>query len=144
MGTIVVCALLGMLGGIANCLLLDNGFALPRLIQVGENKRVWNPGFFGNVLLGGIAALVVYFLGGSALPQANQWGVSLVSGIGGASLPNVDPKKTLAAEIDATGKKVRELAEALRAARTNYEAELVGIELRALAEYMSSIRQISV
>ena len=84
--TLLLCGCLGMLGGLANSLLLENGFALPRIVLLEGGKRVWNPGFIGNLILGAIAALVVFMLGGSALPSLNAFGVSIVSGIGGGNL----------------------------------------------------------
>ena len=46
---------LGALGGLANCFITGE-FALP---QFDSAKRVWRPGWIGNVIIGAIAAVVV-------------------------------------------------------------------------------------
>lgn len=78
--------LLGVIGGVANSLLLEDGFALPFVVVKEHNRRVWNPGFFSNVLLGAIAALATYLLGAYKLELLNQLGIALVSGIGGGNV----------------------------------------------------------
>lgn len=80
------CALLGMLGGVANSLLLDSGFAVPRTVTLEEGKRIWNPGFIGNLVLGALASVVIYLMGASGLPLLNLYGVSILSGVGGGNL----------------------------------------------------------
>lgn len=80
--------LMGMIGGVANSLLVEEGFAKPRRIIKGHDKVVWNPGFIGNVILGAIAAMATYLLGASELKLLSQLGIALVSGIGGGNVLN--------------------------------------------------------
>ncbi len=76
--------LLGVIGGVANSLLLEDGFALPFVLVKEHNRRVWHAGFISNILLGAIAALATYLLGAYKLELLNRLGIALVSGIGGA------------------------------------------------------------
>jgi hypothetical protein len=78
--------ILGLIGGLANSILIDKGFAFPRTLTTDDNRRIWDPGFFGNLTLGAIASVLVYYLGSSQLPSANQAAVSIISGIGGGNL----------------------------------------------------------
>ena len=59
-----LCALLislaGAVGGVANALLTDNGFMMPR-----REKTVWCPGFLSNVLIGALAAFASWAFYGS-------------------------------------------------------------------------------
>ncbi len=52
----------GMLGGVANSLLVEEGFVLPHLVRL-QNHNVWKPGFLSNIVVGGVAALATYALG---------------------------------------------------------------------------------
>ena len=45
----------GMLGGVANSLLVEEGFVIPHFVRNRE-RTVWKPGFLSNIILGGIAA----------------------------------------------------------------------------------------
>ncbi|MDD5007095.1 MAG: hypothetical protein PHU49_04255 [Syntrophorhabdaceae bacterium] len=78
--------LLGALGGVANCLLMREGFDLPRILITEKNTKTLHPGFFGNIILGIIASLVTYLLGTSQIQPLQQWGIAIVSGLGGGSL----------------------------------------------------------
>jgi uncharacterized membrane protein YeaQ/YmgE (transglycosylase-associated protein family) len=75
----------GMLGGVANSLLVEEGFVLPHLVRL-ENRTVWKPGFLSNIILGGIAALATYALGASELKPLGQLGIALISGVGGGNI----------------------------------------------------------
>ena len=61
----------GMLGGAANSLL---------------DREGWKSALILNLLLGGIAALIIYFLGGNELTPPKQVGAALLSGIGGSNI----------------------------------------------------------
>jgi len=77
---------MGMLGGgVANSLLVEEGFVLPHLVRI-DNRTVWKPGFLSNISLGGIAALATYALGASELKPLGQLGIALISGIGGGNI----------------------------------------------------------
>ena len=70
---VIVIWFAGMLGGLANSFLDSEG---------------WRYTLVANLLLGGIAALVIYFLGGNELNPSKQVGAALLSGIGGSNLIN--------------------------------------------------------
>ena len=48
---------MGAVGGVANCILMHDGFSLPRVVKKESGERVLTPGFMGPLLLGMIAAL---------------------------------------------------------------------------------------
>jgi hypothetical protein len=52
----------GLLGGLVNAILTEDGFKLPQYV-LGE---IWRPGFFGNVLVGVVAAVASWGLYGPA------------------------------------------------------------------------------
>jgi hypothetical protein len=86
---------LGMIGGLTNCL-LTGGFAYPRQ---DVHDRVWRPGWIANILVGAVAAVVVWCFYGPAssydlvtggtidfhLPVA-QIASSILVGISGAKI----------------------------------------------------------
>lgn len=78
--------LIGVVGGVANCLLVEGGFVFPQMTNEEKKGKVWKPGFFGNMLLGGIAALATYLLGASRLDFSSQLGIALISGLGGGNV----------------------------------------------------------
>jgi hypothetical protein len=57
-GVIILVVLLGALGGFANCLVAGE-FHLP---YKDAKTRVWKPGWIGTVLVGGIAAVLIWAL----------------------------------------------------------------------------------
>jgi uncharacterized membrane protein YeaQ/YmgE (transglycosylase-associated protein family) len=77
--------IVGMLGGIANSLLVEEGFVLPHFVRL-ESHTVWKPGFLSNIILGGVAALATYALGASELKPLGQLGIALISGVGGGNI----------------------------------------------------------
>ncbi len=79
-------ALFGAVGAIANCILLEGGFASPRKVLKDANKIVFDLGFIGTIFLGAIAALATYLLGTSELPISRQLGISLIVGVGGGNV----------------------------------------------------------
>lgn len=78
--------LIGVLGGVANSLLVEGGFVFPQMANEEKKGKVWKPGFFGNMILGGIAALATFLLGASRLDFFSQLGIALVSGVGGGNV----------------------------------------------------------
>jgi hypothetical protein len=77
--------LVGILGGVANSLLVEEGFVIPRIVRY-KDRTVWKAGFLSNVFLGGIAALATYALGASELKPLGQLGIALISGVGGGNV----------------------------------------------------------
>ena len=84
---IVLIALAGLVGGSINALLSDNGFAMPRSIEL-NGQKVERAGFFGNMLVGAVAASVSWSLYG---PLANV----IIAGTPEA----IQPRQTTAAAI---------------------------------------------
>ena len=88
-------AILGMAGGLTNCF-LAGGFTSP---QSDTKGKVWKPGWIANIVIGGIAAVVVWCFYGPAssydlvkdgvidchLPVA-QIASSILVGISGAKI----------------------------------------------------------
>lgn len=61
----------GMVGGLANSFL---------------TAEEWKSVLIPNLVLGGVAALLLYFLGGSELDPMRQIGTALLAGLGGGNL----------------------------------------------------------
>ncbi len=78
--------LFGAVGGVANCILVHDGFSLPRVVKKETGEILLTPGFAGPLLLGMIAALATYLLGASKLEEASQHGIALISGLGGGNV----------------------------------------------------------
>lgn len=89
----------GMVGGLINAFLTDQGLALPIIDRLPNGHRIWRPGFAGNVLIGGVTAIILAGLysplgaveiGASASPNLHltigSLAAALLSGIGGARL----------------------------------------------------------
>lgn len=53
-----VCAA-GLIGGLLNAFFAHEGFVLWRLERLQDGRRIWRPGFLGNMLVGAVAALVM-------------------------------------------------------------------------------------
>jgi len=98
----------GALGGVVNALLTDNGFILPKKEQ-RDNTKIIRPGFFVNIFIGGVAALVswglygpfaaVFIIGGTNDPNLYSTGLSLSSVVGGL-LVGVGGARWLSNEVD--------------------------------------------
>jgi hypothetical protein len=55
----------GALGGVVNAFMTDNGFALPRHETTPDKSvTILRPGYFGNVMIGAVAALISWGLYG--------------------------------------------------------------------------------
>jgi hypothetical protein len=109
----------GVVGGIANALMTDNGFLLPKSEQ-SKAGRIIRPGFLATAFIGGLAAGVSFLLYGSAANlvviggtqpanvqvTAAALGGAVILGIGGARWLTNEVDKTLlkAAAIEAAEK----------------------------------------
>jgi hypothetical protein len=109
----------GAVGGIANGLLSDNGFLMPKLDVVGQ-LRIWRPGVAGNLFFGAVAAAFLWGLFGPSgasqvLPLSpHQPTVSLdVAALVGAFLVGGGGSRCLTNELD---KRVLRLASSKAAA----------------------------
>ena len=81
----------GALGGLLNAYLQDGGFKLPGFQVLVDGQRIFRPGFLGNVLVGLVAAVVMWGLYGTPSPPAGvhwQWAghvaASILAGVGGS------------------------------------------------------------
>lgn len=103
----------GAVGGVANCILVHEGFSLPRFVKKESGERLLTPGFVGPLLLGMIAALATYLLGTIKLEEASQRGIALISGLGGGnvltSLLQRQQTAILGAKIEAVDQLVKKL-----------------------------------
>ncbi len=87
MGTsYLIVTLFGLIGGIVNCILSSQGFVKPGINKI-NGKTTYELGFFGPIILGGAASLLVYCLGANEIPSTTKiYGICFLSGIGGGSL----------------------------------------------------------
>ncbi len=99
----IICAA-GVLGGLINALLSDNGFLLPRTQPV-DGLSIVRPGFLGNILIGIVAAALSWGLYGplSAFelfnPPSTPVSFTLASLVG-AALVGVAGARWITNEID--------------------------------------------
>lgn len=93
---------LGAIGGLSNCLLAGE-FVMP---EYDKDAKVWKPGWLGNVVVGGVAAIVVWGIYGPLASfdltntldphiTLSQLLSSLVVGIGGARILSLEAQKML-------------------------------------------------
>jgi hypothetical protein len=77
-----VIALLGGLGGFANVALTRDSFAWPTV-----SSKAFTLGFLNRVFIGGVAALLTFWLGDlSKLGLMQQEGLSVAAGVSGATI----------------------------------------------------------
>jgi hypothetical protein len=87
----------GALGGVVNAFISDNGFIMPKSELTTTGATVLRPGYFGNILVGAVAAVVSWGLYGPL-------GSLLIAGTSEALKSNVSPDKvglTLASLVGA-------------------------------------------
>lgn len=133
-GLLLIQCGMGLVGGLINALISDNGFLLPVAAETPDHVRIWRPGCVGNAFIGAVAAATSWGLygpfaaavvAGAPVPGASvaqTYGLTLaalasavVVGVGGARwLTNeVDKKLLRSAASVAAGK----AADAPRAAQ---------------------------
>ena len=61
---LVATAVAGAIGGLVNAFMTDNGFAIPRVGEIGAPGAIVRPGVFGNIGVGAVAAAVSWGLYG--------------------------------------------------------------------------------
>jgi len=94
---VIIVSAVGALGGVINCTITGE-FNLP---QFDSGKKIWRPGWIGNVLIGAVAALVVWGIYGPlatydfAAPEStkqlitltlSQLFMSVLIGLGGGNI----------------------------------------------------------
>ena len=104
-------ALVGLGGGVANSLLLEENSLILPAIRTEADRRKLDLGFLSNIALGIAAAFLPYLFGISKLSHHQQLGVSLVAAIGGASFINTFIQRNQTRLVAA---QVEELQRALR------------------------------
>ena len=107
---ILFIAIAGLVGGLLNALFAAEGFILSRVDTLPDGRTIWRPGFLGNVVVGGVAAIVLTALysplGSIKLGSARSPGTTydltlaelagaLLSGLGGARLVDAGSQQTL-------------------------------------------------
>jgi len=102
---ILLVAAAGMFGGLLNALLTHNGFVLWRWAKT-DDGRIFRPGVFGNVLVGGGAAAISWGLYGP-LAAVDLFGATPAAGhpltlsaLVGAALVGVGGARWLTNEVD--------------------------------------------
>jgi hypothetical protein len=100
----------GGIGGIVNALMSDNGFVLPKSADTNDG-RIVRPGFLGNILIGGIAAMISWglygpfaaysLIGGTAATDSIPVAITL-SAFVGAILVGVGGARWITNEVDKT------------------------------------------
>jgi hypothetical protein len=120
----------GAVGGVVNALISNNGFPLPKRVQV-DGIDVLRPGVLGNVLMGGVAAVISWGLYGPASgtiivggrPATDTMALTL-SAIAGALLVGAGGARWLTNEVDKRLLKAAASQAALSAARPDLAARL--------------------
>jgi hypothetical protein len=96
----------GLLGGLVNALLSDDGFIIFGIQRLADGRTILRPGFLGNALIGVITAIVLagLYTPLGAAPMAGTLPYPLtvqtlvgavVSGVGGARLLNAEVTKRI-------------------------------------------------
>ncbi len=79
-------AIAGLIGGVVNCILVSKGFVKPTKHEQ-DGRTIYDIGFWGDIILGVAASIVVYCLGVDEITsQPKILGICFLSGIGGSNL----------------------------------------------------------
>ena len=143
-------AVCGAIGGIVNAYFTDNGFAMPKWEDVG-GLRIWRPGFFGNVVVGIIAAVVSWGLYGpfanvvviplSKAPSDSSSPTVTLASVVGAILIGIGGAKWLTSEVD---KKALRATAATAAASNANAAASARIAISRPFEALQIAKQLSI
>ncbi len=121
----------GIVGGVVNAFLSDNGFFLPKKDLVDGNT-IWRPGFLGNMFVGGVAAFISWglygpyaesvFVGSQPPLTTNASSFALtLSAFVGAILVGIAGSRWLTNEID---KHILRITAAKAAQSTKVDADI--------------------
>lgn len=100
----------GFVGGVLNALIAHKGLRLPRKQKLKDGQEIWDPGWIGNAVTGGLAAVVLWGLygpmakapvisdgvtGDPILAYIDVSGIvgALLTGVGGARIINDQVEK---------------------------------------------------
>lgn len=98
----------GAIGGFVNALLSDNGFVFPKTTEYG-GRKILRPGFFGNIIVGGLGAAISWGLYGpfaasnifgNTADEATVEPSLTLSSLVGAALVGVAGARWLTNEVD--------------------------------------------
>jgi hypothetical protein len=92
----LIAIFVGFLGGICDSLLTNRGFVMPGMRTGSDDRNVYDPGFVGNLLLGGGAGFVAWAL--SAQPAFSDKSID-VGPIAAAFLAGVGGSEVLASHV---------------------------------------------
>lgn len=131
---------LGAFGGIIFALLMEKGLTFPYKVYNNEKAIMVNFGFYADLIIGGVAAAVVYSLNPPATATTFVV-IGIISGIGGNAVLTAYTKSQ---ESDENKRKKVLLAERYRAAVTRHtgpvmsqgNASLLNIELMEIDEQL--------
>ena len=89
--TIPAIILAGAIGGLANALLVDDGFKSGFKETLSNGQKIWRPGWIGNVFIGSVAGFMMWVLYGNLNLAEGQEILkacvgSLIAGIGGGRI----------------------------------------------------------
>lgn len=84
---------MGLVGGVINCLMFEDGFSSPYVFTNKKGKKSWNPGFLSNIFLGITASFLAWAFGAYELNWIRQAGICLLAGIGGGNVISTYLKK---------------------------------------------------
>jgi len=107
---LLVVGLAGLIGGLVNALMTDNGFIMPKKV-VADQLTILRPGVLGNMFIGAVAAVVswglygpmaaVIAIEGPSTPASGTVPLGLpLASIVGAILVGIGGAKWLTAEVD--------------------------------------------
>ena len=133
----------GLLGGVVNALLSDNGFALPRTAMTPDGGSILRPGMLGNCLIGAVAALTSWGLYGTAasVPVLSPATADITwAGFAGAVIVGIGGSRWLSAEVDKTLLKGAASAAAANPANDQLAAKLAILSpARALSAALAAM-----
>ena len=107
----------GLVGGLLNGFFAAGGLAMPRIVRGADGSTILDPGIFGNIIVGGVAGLVLWIL--NAGPTADFTAAimplpsvaAFFSGLGGARvLTGIIEKQASDANLAGLSKTLQELA----------------------------------
>lgn len=99
----LITCILGILGGIVNAFLSDNGFLLPKTEPLPNGQTIWRPGLIGNIIVGLAGALVISLLNTdfdllteiASNSAMKAFAAALLAGVGGARILSNEVDKNL-------------------------------------------------
>jgi len=110
-GILLAIVVTGLLGGLVNAVIAQEGFVLPRMRNLPDGGRIWGPGFMGNAIVGAatavvlagmqseLGAVIVLRSAGPSVGSPDAYTLNVHSLVG-ALLAGIGGARLLTAEID--------------------------------------------